>query len=72
MNLKHALNKTSLHAYTKLEVDVLGVPKKLVKYVTCLKEKLKKKLKTSDKLSKLQLISYWSQRILGVKKRFRS
>jgi hypothetical protein len=33
MNLKPILNKTSPHAHTKLELDMLGVPKKLVKYV---------------------------------------
>jgi hypothetical protein len=33
MNLKLILNKTSLQAHMELELDVLGVPGKLVKYV---------------------------------------
>jgi hypothetical protein len=33
MNLKPVLNKTSSRAHMELELDVLGVPKKLVKYV---------------------------------------
>ena len=33
MNLIPILNKTSSQAYIELELDVLGVPKKLVKYI---------------------------------------
>jgi hypothetical protein len=33
MNLMPVLNKTSTQAHTELELDVLGVPRKLVKYV---------------------------------------
>jgi hypothetical protein len=33
MNLKPISNKTSPRAHTKLELDMLGVPRKLVKYV---------------------------------------
>jgi hypothetical protein len=33
MNLKLILNKTSPQAHMELEFDVLGVPRKLVKYV---------------------------------------
>jgi hypothetical protein len=33
MNLKPYLNKTSPRALTKSEYDVLGVPRKLMKYV---------------------------------------
>jgi hypothetical protein len=43
MNLKLVLNKTSPWAHTELELDVLGVPKKLVKYV-CNSLVLKKKV----------------------------
>jgi hypothetical protein len=32
MNLKPILNKTSPRAHTESEFDVLGVPRKLVKY----------------------------------------
>jgi hypothetical protein len=42
MNVKPILNKTSPRAHTELEFDVLGVPRKLVKYVVHL---LKKKWK---------------------------
>jgi hypothetical protein len=33
MNLIPVLNKTSPHAHMELELEVLGVPGKLVKYV---------------------------------------
>jgi hypothetical protein len=33
MNLKLVLNKTSPPAHTESKLDMLGVPKKLVKYV---------------------------------------
>ena len=46
MNLIPILNKTSPWAQTKLELDVLDVPRKLVKYVVHLfrREKLKKNI----------------------------
>jgi hypothetical protein len=45
MNLKLVLNKTSPHAHTKSESDVLSIAGKLVKYVVHLfkRKKLKKK-----------------------------
>jgi hypothetical protein len=33
MNLKSVLNKTSPRAHAESELEVLGVPRKLVKYV---------------------------------------
>jgi hypothetical protein len=33
INLMLVLNKTSLRAHTELELDMLGIPGKLVKYV---------------------------------------
>jgi hypothetical protein len=45
MNLKSILNKTLLRAHTELELDVLGIPGKLVKYVVHLsKRKFKNKI----------------------------
>jgi hypothetical protein len=46
MNLLPILNKTSPLAHTKLELDVLGVPRKLVKKLkfTRPREKIEKKL----------------------------
>jgi hypothetical protein len=41
MNFKPILNKTSPWAHTELELDVLGVPRKLVKYSLMQKKKLK-------------------------------
>jgi hypothetical protein len=63
INLKPVLNKTSPLAHTELEFDVLGVPRKLVKYVVYLskrkKEKKKKRKKdSSHKLPKLQSTSF--------------
>jgi hypothetical protein len=40
MNLKPILNKISPRAHTILELDVLGVPGKLVKYVVHLSKKI--------------------------------
>jgi hypothetical protein len=46
MNLKHVINKTSPWAHMELEFDVLGVAKKLVKYVVNLSKRKKfKKIK---------------------------
>jgi hypothetical protein len=39
MNLIPILNKTLLHAHTKLELNVLGVLGKLVKYVVHLSKR---------------------------------
>jgi hypothetical protein len=67
MNLIPVLNKTSPHAHKELELDVLGVPRKLVIYVVHLsKNKLKKKYFSSHKLPKQQSTSFWSPGILGV------
>jgi hypothetical protein len=43
MNLKPILNKNSPWAHEELENDVLGVPKKLVKYVVYSSKKKKRK-----------------------------
>jgi hypothetical protein len=62
MNLKPVLNKTLLWAHTKLKLDVLCVPKKLVKYaVHSSKRKNGKNYFSSHKLPKLQSTSFWSQ-----------
>jgi hypothetical protein len=61
------LNKTSPRAHMELELDVLGIPGKLVKYVVHLcKRKIEKNYFSSHKLPKLQLTSFWTQGILGV------
>jgi hypothetical protein len=39
MNLIPILNKTFPRAHTELELDVFGVPRKLVKYVVYLSER---------------------------------
>jgi hypothetical protein len=68
MNLKLIFNKTSPRAHTESELDVLGVHKKLVKYVVHLsKRKIEKNKISSYKLPKQHLTSFWSQGILGVK-----
>jgi hypothetical protein len=66
--LKTCLNKTSPWAHTELELDMLGVPRKLVKYVVhlCKRKKKKKYYFSSYKLPKQQLTSFWSQGILEV------
>jgi hypothetical protein len=53
----------------ELELDVLGVPGKLVKYVvhSAKRKNRKKNYFSSNKLPKQQSTSFWSQRILGVK-----
>jgi hypothetical protein len=54
-------------AHTKSKFDVLGVHRKLVKYVVHLsKRKIEKKYFSSHKLPKQQSTSFWSQGILGV------
>jgi hypothetical protein len=68
MNLIPILNRTSPQAHTELELDVLGVPGKLVKYVVHL-SKIKSNFYfyfSSHKLPKLQSTNFWSQGILGV------
>jgi hypothetical protein len=69
MNLIPVLNKTSPRAHMELELDVLGVPGKLVKYVvhSAKRKNTKKNYFSSNKLPKQQSTSFWSQRILGVK-----
>jgi hypothetical protein len=68
MSLMHVLNKTLPWAHMELELDVHGIPDKLVKYVNHMsKRKNWKNLLSSYKLSKLQSTSFWSQGILGVK-----
>jgi hypothetical protein len=67
MSLIPILNKTLPWTHTELELDVLGVYEKLVKYVVHFsKRKLKKNHFSSHKLPKQQLTSFWSQGILGV------
>jgi hypothetical protein len=67
MSLILVFNKNSPQAHIELELDVLGVHGKLVKYVVHLsKRKLKKKKFSSYKLPKQQLTSFWSQGILGI------
>jgi hypothetical protein len=68
MSLISILNKTSPWAHTELELGVLGVARKLVKYVvTRPKEKKIKNYFSSHKLPKQQSTIFWSQGILGVK-----
>jgi hypothetical protein len=66
MNLKPVLNKTSPWAHTELELDVLGVLGKLVKYVVHLFIENSKNKNSSHKLPKLQSTRFWSQGILGI------
>jgi hypothetical protein len=69
MNLIPVFNKNSPWAHMESELDVLGVHGKLLKYVVhSSKRKIEKKIKkSSHKLPKQQLISFWSQRVLKVK-----
>jgi hypothetical protein len=68
MNLIPASNKISPWAYKESELDMLGVPRKLVKFVVySSKRKNWKKIYFSlHKLPKLQSTSFWFQGILGV------
>jgi hypothetical protein len=63
------LNKTSLRAHTELELDVLGIPGELVKYVvhSSKRKKLKIIYFSSHKLPKQQSTNFCSKGILGVK-----
>jgi hypothetical protein len=69
MSLIPVFNKNSPWAYTESKLDVLGVHRKLVKYVVYLsKRKIwKKNYFSSHKLPKQQSTNFWSQGILGVK-----
>ena len=69
MNLIPILNKTSPLAHMESELDVLGVPWKLVKYIVySSKRKNWKRIIFLHTSYKLQLISFFlSQWILGVK-----
>jgi hypothetical protein len=63
------LNIISPWAHTELKLDVLGISKKLVKYVVHLSKRIKLKINyfSSNKLPKLQSFNFWSQGILGNK-----
>jgi hypothetical protein len=65
MNLKPILNKTSPWAHTELEFDMLGVIRKLAKYVVHLSNE--KRFFFLHKLLKLQSTDFWFQGILGIK-----
>jgi hypothetical protein len=65
MSLIPIFNKTSPRAHAELELDMLGVHRKLVKYVVH-SSKIEKKYFSSHKLPKQQSNSFWSQRILGI------
>jgi hypothetical protein len=69
MSLIPVFNKNSPWAHMKLELDVLGVHGKLVKYVvhSSKRKKIEKNYFSSHKLPKQQWTSFWSQGILGVK-----
>ena len=70
MNLIPISNKTSPWGHLELELDMLGVLGKLVKYVVHLSKRKRKEnliLKSLHKLSKLQSSNFWFQGILGVK-----
>jgi hypothetical protein len=69
MSLIPIFNKTSPRAHTESELDILGVHRKLMKYVVHLskRKKLKKNDFSSHKLPKQQSTRFWSQGILGVK-----
>jgi hypothetical protein len=68
MSLILVLNKNLARAHTELELDMLGIHGKLVKYVvhSSKRKKLKNIIFSSHKLSKQQSTSFWSQGILGV------
>jgi hypothetical protein len=69
MSLILILNKTSPQVHTKSELDVLGVPRKLVKYVVHLSKKIIENFYFSlHKLPKLRSTNFWSQGILGIKR----
>jgi hypothetical protein len=66
MKLIPVLNKTSPWAHMELELDVLGIPRKLVEYIVHLFERKNLKIYfSSHKLPKQQLTNFWSQGVLG-------
>jgi lipid-A-disaccharide synthase-like uncharacterized protein len=69
MNLIPVFNKNSPQAHTELELDVLGVHGKLLKYVVHSSKRILFFLNyfSSHKLPKQQSTSFWYQGILGVK-----
>jgi hypothetical protein len=69
MSLIPIFNKNSPQAHTESESVVLGIHRKLVKYVVHLskRERLEKNNNSSHKLSKQQSTNFWSQGILGIK-----
>jgi hypothetical protein len=70
MTLILVFNKYLPRVHMELELGMLGVHRKLVKYVvhSSKRKKLKKNYFSSHKLPKQQLTSFWSQGILGVNK----
>jgi hypothetical protein len=72
MSLILVFNKNSPWAHTELELDVLGVHRKLVKYVvhSSKRKNWKKNKKSSHKLPKQQSTNFWSQGLLGAKCKF--
>jgi hypothetical protein len=64
MNLKSVLNKNSPWAHTELEFDVLGVSRKLVKFVVHSCKKFLKKIFCSLEGFKLQNW-FWVSRSFG-------
>jgi hypothetical protein len=70
MSLIPVFHKNSPQAHTESELDLLGVHGKLAKYVVhSSKRKNWKKYFSSHKLPKQQSTSFWSQGILGVRKK---
>jgi hypothetical protein len=68
MSLILFFNKNLPRAHTESELDVLGIHRKLVKYVAHLsKRKIENKLFFFTQAAKQQSTSFWSQGILGVK-----
>jgi hypothetical protein len=62
MSLILVFNKNSPQAHTELELGMLGVHGKLVKYlVLSSKKKIEKNYFSSHKLPKQQSTSFWSQ-----------
>ena len=68
MNLIPVLNKTSPRPHIDSELDVLGVPRKHMKYVvdSSKRKKIEKNKNSSHKLLKLQSTNFGSQGILGI------
>jgi hypothetical protein len=68
MSLIPFCNKNSPRAHMESELDVLGIHRKLVKYVvhSSKRKKLKINYFSSHELPKQQSTSFWSQGILGI------